>query len=45
MADALGAKGVDGIQKVQLFIGTKALESVCSKTFHDHGENKGTKEE
>ena len=42
MADALGAKGIGGIQKVQLFTGTKPLEGVCSESFHDHGENKST---
>ena len=36
MADALGAKGADGIQKVQLLMGTKALEGVCSESFHNH---------
>ena len=38
MADALGVKGVDGIQKVQLLMGTKALEGVCSERFYDHDE-------
>ena len=38
MADALGAKGVDGIQKVQLLMGTKALEGVCSESFYGHDE-------
>lgn len=45
MADALGAKCIDGIQKVQLFMGTKPFKGICSESFHDHGENKGTKEE
>ena len=38
MADALGAKGIDGIQKVQLLVGTKALEGFCSESFYDHDE-------
>lgn len=38
MADTLGAKGIDGIQKVQLLMGTKALEGVCSESFDNHDE-------
>ena len=38
MADSLGAKGINGIQKVQLLVGTKALKGFCSESFYGHDE-------
>ena len=41
MADALGVKSINRIQKVQLFMGTKPLKGFCSESFYGHDEEYG----